>query len=103
MTAQIAFASAFATGQMPNGSHPFTLPVTALFHDGPAPAVWVVRTGSDTLELRRVNIGRYDERTISVIQGLQDGDRVVYQGVHTVSAGEHVRVVPPLHAEDFAS
>ncbi len=103
MTAQIAFASASAAAQTPNGSHPFTLPVTALFHDGPAPAVWVVRTGSDTLELRRVNIGRYDERTISVTLGLQNGDRVVYQGVHTVSAGEHVRVVPPLHPEDFAS
>lgn len=101
MTAQIAFASAAASAQ--SGTHPFTLPVTALFHDGAAPAVWVVRTGADTLELRRVTVGRYDERTISVTQGLKDGDRVLYQGVHTVSAGEHVRVVPPLHPEDFAS
>lgn len=99
MTAQVAFASA----QSQSGPHPFTLPVTALFHDGASPAVWVVRAGSDTLELRRVTVGRYDERTISVTQGLRDGDRVVYQGVHTVSAGEHVRVVPPLHPEDFAS
>ncbi len=99
MTAQIAFAST----QAHSGAHPFTLPVTALFHDGAAPAVWVVRKGADTLELRRVSVGRYDERTISVTQGLQDGDRVVYQGVHTVSAGEHVRVVAPLHPEDFAS
>nr|WP_245965093.1 efflux RND transporter periplasmic adaptor subunit [Trinickia dinghuensis] len=99
MTAQIAFASA----QARTGQHPFTLPVTSLFHDGNSPAVWVVRAGSDTLELRRVSVGRYDERTFSVTQGLQDGDRVVYQGVHTVSAGEHVRVVAPLHPEDFAS
>lgn len=99
MTAQVAFAST----QNQSGAHPFTLPVTALFHDGASPAVWVVRAGSDTLELRRVSVGRYDERTISVTQGLQEGDRVVYQGVHTVSAGEHVRVVPPLHPEDFAS
>ena len=100
MTAQIAFASSQAAAA---GQHPFTLPVTSLFHDGNAPAVWVVRTGTDTLELRRVKVGRYDERTFSVTQGLQDGDRVVYQGVHTVSAGEHVRIVPPLHPEDFAS
>ena len=100
MTAQIAFASSQAAAA---GQHPFTLPVTSLFHDGNAPAVWVVRTGTDTLELRRVTVGRYDERTFSVTQGLQDGDRVVYQGVHTVSAGEHVRIVPPLHPEDFAS
>jgi membrane fusion protein, multidrug efflux system len=101
MTAQIAFSQAMAN--IKPGAHPFTLPVTALFHDGPAPAVWIVRAGSDTLELRRVTVGRYDERTLSVTQGLADGDRVVYQGVHTVSAGEHVRVVPPLHPEDFAS
>ena len=31
------------------------------------------------------------------------GERVVWQGVHTVSAGEKVRVVAPLHPEDFAS
>jgi hypothetical protein len=62
-----------------------------------------VRAGTDTLELRRVSVGRYDERTFSVTTGLRDGERVVYQGVHTVSAGEHVRVVPPLHPEDFGS
>lgn len=99
MTAQIAFASM----QARTGPHPFTLPVTSLFHDGKAPAVWVVRAGTDTLELRRVSVGRYDERTFSVTEGLRDGERVVYQGVHTVSAGEHVRVVPPLHPEDFGS
>ncbi|WP_116140780.1 efflux RND transporter periplasmic adaptor subunit [Trinickia diaoshuihuensis] len=99
MTAQIAFAGA----RPQTTQHPFTLPVTSLFHSGGTPAVWVVRAGTDTLELRRVTVGRYDERTFSVTQGLQDGDRVVYQGVHTVSAGERVRVVPPLHPEDFAS
>ncbi len=99
MTAQIAFASTHTNASQ----HPFTLPVTSLFHEGNAPAVWVVRAGTDTLELRPVTVGRYDERTFSVTQGLQDGDRVVYQGVHTVSAGEHVRVVRPLHPEDFAS
>lgn len=99
MTADVAFA---AVEDAP-ASHPFTLPVTALFHDGNAPAVWVVRAGTDTLELRPVHVARYDERTISVAQGLRDGERVVLQGVHTVSAGEHVRVVAPLHPEDFAS
>ncbi len=80
----------------------FTLPSTALFHDGKLPAVWVV-TGGDTLALRRVDIARYGERTVTVSNGLQAGDRVVWQGVHTVSAGDKVRVVAPLHPEDFAS
>jgi len=101
MTAQIAFSQALANIQP--GAHPFTLPVTALFHDGPAPAVWVVRAKDDTLELRRVEVARFNERTVTVSQGLQPGERVVLQGVHTVSAGEKVRPVAPLHSQDFAS
>lgn len=46
--------------------HAITLPATALFHRGETPAVWVVRKGTDTLELRPVSIGRYDERTVSI-------------------------------------
>lgn len=99
MTANVAFATADETA----GAHPYTLPATALFHQGDAPAVWVVRAGTDTLELRPVRVARYDERTVSVTSGLNDGERVVLQGVHTVSAGQHVRAVPPLHPEDFAS
>ncbi|HLX01741.1 MAG TPA: efflux RND transporter periplasmic adaptor subunit, partial [Trinickia sp.] len=67
------------------------------------PAVWVVRAGSDTLELRTVSIVRYGERTVSVVGGLHDGDRVVMQGVHAVSANQRVQVVAPLHPEDFSS
>lgn len=99
MTANVTFE---ADGDAPAG-HPFTVPVTALFHRGEDPAVWVVRTGSDTLELRSVTVQRYDDRTVSIGSGLHDGDRVMVQGVHAVSAGQHVQVVPPLHPEDFSS
>lgn len=99
MTADVAFE----TPGDATAADPFTLPATALFHLGERPAVWVVRAGSDTLELRPVQVVRYDERTISVASGLHDGERVVLQGVHAVSAGEHVRAVAPLHPEDFAS
>ncbi|KVT04120.1 efflux RND transporter periplasmic adaptor subunit [Burkholderia ubonensis] len=98
MTASVTFDGAAAAAD-----RAITLPATALFHRGEAPAVWVVRKGSDTLELRPVTVGRYDERTVTVTSGLADEDCVVMQGVHTVSAGQHVRVVPPLHAEDFTS
>jgi membrane fusion protein, multidrug efflux system len=97
MTAVVAFDSA----QQTPGAQVFTLPVTALFHDGERPAVWVVRAGADTLESRPVSVVRYDEHTISIAGGLHDGERVVLQGVHTVSAGQHVRAVAPLHPEDF--
>lgn len=99
MTANVTFDAAAG----PAADQAITLPATALFHRGEAPAVWVVRKGSDTLELRAVTIGRYDERTVTVTSGLANDERVVMQGVHTVSAGQHVRIVPPLHAEDLAS
>ncbi|HEY4351363.1 MAG TPA: efflux RND transporter periplasmic adaptor subunit [Paraburkholderia sp.] len=102
MTADVSFARDSGT-QAGTPVASFTLPATALFHDGNAPAVWVVKSGSDTLELRRVQVARFDERTIEISQGLNDGERVVLQGVHTVTAGERVRPVAPLHPEDFAS
>jgi membrane fusion protein, multidrug efflux system len=103
MTADIAPLSSPASNGATAQSGSFTLPVTALFHEGQQPAVWIVRANDDALELRRVTIARYNERTIVVSQGLNDGERVVLQGVHTVSAGEKVRVIAPLHPEDFAS
>ncbi|WP_175123033.1 MULTISPECIES: efflux RND transporter periplasmic adaptor subunit [Achromobacter] len=98
MTANISFDNRSANGQTT-----FTVPATALFHEGREPAVWIVKPDADTLELRRVQVLRYDARTVTLSQGLQAGERVVWQGVHTVSAGEKVRPVPPLHPEDFAS
>ncbi|CAE6782298.1 efflux RND transporter periplasmic adaptor subunit [Paraburkholderia haematera] len=116
MTADIALAAASPSDSSGNSdansatgeSSSFTVPATALFHDGTQPAVWVVRPadnapGVGTLELRRVTVIRYNERTIVIGQGLKNGERVVLQGVHTVTAGEKVHVIPPLHPEDFAS
>jgi multidrug efflux system membrane fusion protein len=100
MTADVTPVTPLAPSQA-NGS--FTLPVTALFHAGRQPAVWVVRAAANALELRPVTVTRYNERTIVVSDGLKDGERVVLQGVHTVSAGEKVNVIAPLHPEDFAS
>ncbi|WP_407670679.1 efflux RND transporter periplasmic adaptor subunit [Paraburkholderia megapolitana] len=97
MTADVAL-----NGNAAQSAASFTVPATALFHDGNAPAVWVVRT-DDVLELRRVQVARYEERTVAISNGLKNGERVVLQGVHTVTAGEKVRVMAPLHPEDFAS
>ncbi len=102
MTADVAFAQAAASSASGTPAQSFTLPSTALFHTGKLPAVWIVKA-DNALELRRVEVSRYGERTVTVSQGISAGDRVVWQGVHTVSAGEKVRVVAPLHPEDFAS
>ena len=97
MTADIKFESS------PGIKGAFTLPSTALFHDNGHTAVWGVKKPGDALELRRVDVVRYGERTVTITGGIEDGERIVWQGVHTVSAGEKVRVVAPLHPEDFAS
>ena len=101
MTADIELAASANRASQPDAS--FTVPATALFHDGTQPAVWIVRATDNALELRRVTVSRYNERTVVIAQGIKDGERVVLQGVHTVTAGEKVRAIAPLHPEDFAS
>jgi RND family efflux transporter MFP subunit len=76
------------------------VPATALFHDKERPAVWVVRTADSTLELRGVTVSRYGEHDVWISAGLSGGERVLMQGVHTVSAGEKVEPVAPPHPED---
>ena len=77
-----------------------SIPVTALFHQGEHPAVWVIRPADATLELRPVTIDRYGEHDVLIASGLQAGERVVMQGVHTVSIGEKVVPIAPPHPED---
>jgi multidrug efflux system membrane fusion protein len=78
------------------GAPSFELPASAIFHQGAQPAVWVVRPRDSTLELRAVTTSGYDDQTATVTEGLQDGERVVLAGVHTVYAGESVHPVAPL-------
>jgi RND family efflux transporter MFP subunit len=82
----------------PSSATLFDIPATALFHDGAAPAVWVIRADS-TLELRRVRVQSHAERTSSVV-GLKAGETIVLAGVHTVYAGERVQAAPPLFAAE---
>jgi multidrug efflux system membrane fusion protein len=79
----------------------FKIPATAIFHQGSAPAVWVIRANS-TLELRPVTVSAYTERTAVVTSGLAEGDSLVLAGVHTVFAGQRVSAVKPLFAGDGA-
>ena len=74
----------------------FTLPTTAIFHQGNAPAVWVINPGAATLELRPVTVRSYSDHSTTISGGLKDGESVVLAGVHTVYAGEHVSPVRPL-------
>src|SRR6185312_15438072 len=73
----------------------FTVPSTAIFHQGKSPAVWVLGA-NNVLELRPVTVHSYSDHSTVVGGGLNDGDVVVLAGVHTVYAGEHVTPVRPL-------
>jgi RND family efflux transporter MFP subunit len=94
MTAQVALSAPGGAGRE------VRIPATALFHDKEQPAVWVVRPADSTLELRVVSVARYSERAVWLHAGLAPGERVVMQGVHTVSAGEKVEPLAPPHPED---
>ena len=97
-----ATAGAGAGNAVPGGiaarAPTFTLPATAIFHQGNSPAVWVVASNS-TLELRPVSVSIYTDHSTVVTKGLEDGDTVVLAGVHTVYAGEHVTATRPLFDE----
>ncbi len=68
------------------------LPMTALFHDGPDPAVWVVTPGGDHVALRRVAIAAYLDNQIAVAGGLNTGDTVVTAGAFKLTSQDHVRI-----------
>lgn len=92
MTATVLF-----TG--PDDAHApprFVLPATALFHDGDAPAVWVVQQPESTLALRQVTVVSQNADTVQVSGELSPGDTVVAQGAHTVSKDMKVIVMPEL-------
>jgi RND family efflux transporter MFP subunit len=78
----------------------FKIPATAVFHRGKDPAVWIIRPSDSSLELRPVTVRSYTERGALVSAGLQRGDTVVLAGVHTVYAGQRVKVIKPLFADD---
>ncbi|WP_232511855.1 efflux RND transporter periplasmic adaptor subunit [Herbaspirillum sp. meg3] len=78
------------------------IPATALFHQGNRPAVWIVRPADGKLELRPVIVSAYGERSVTLSDGVAGGEKIVVQGVHTLTAGEKVKPIAPLHAEDFA-
>jgi RND family efflux transporter MFP subunit len=97
-------ADAAASGQAaPNvggPEHTFTVPATAIFHQGNLPAVWVINSNTSTLELRPVSVRSYSDHSTVITSGLQDGETVVLAGVHTVYAGEHVTPVKPLFDDE---
>lgn len=68
------------------------VPLSALLNEGTGPEVFMLAKADGTLERRKVALLGYDGRDAILAGGLNDGDRVITLGVHTLRAGE--RVVP---------
>lgn len=70
-----------------------TIPVGALFRDGPDWATYVVRDGRAALQ--RITLGERNEDYAQVLEGLRDGDQVILHPSDQVVAGVAVTPVAP--------
>jgi len=85
---------ASVTGGISLNSPPvMTVPVTALTSAEGKPAVWVVDPASNTVQLRNVEIIRFDPSLIMISQGLRDGEVVVTAGANILHPGQKVRLL----------
>ena len=73
------------------------LPITAIFQQGSAPAVWVVDRASGAVSLRPVTVLRWRDDAAVISAGLSDGDIVVTAGVHKLDAGQRVTPRPAVN------
>lgn len=85
MTATVRFDASAADA--------LVVPRTAIFQYGDQPAVWIVGP-DDTVALRPVAVGAYQDVGATIVAGLKPGERIAAAGVHKLNAGEKVRPVP---------
>jgi membrane fusion protein, multidrug efflux system len=69
------------------------IPASALTRSEGHPAVWVVDPETLTISARNVEILRFDPATVTVSQGLDEGDVVVTAGVQALHPGQKVRLL----------
>ena len=65
-----------------------SVPVAAVFRDGPRDAVWVVEGG--VARTRAVRLGAEGESAVEVVTGLTEGERVVVSGNDRVRDGQRL-------------
>lgn len=91
MTAEVSVADA-------DDPEELLIPMSALFHRGVAPAVWVVDERTGKLALVPVRVARYSDQGVVIAAGLRPGEEVVLKGVNELYQGERVRVTAPADA-----
>ncbi|WP_156478580.1 efflux RND transporter periplasmic adaptor subunit [Anaerosporomusa subterranea] len=83
MTAKVAVAPK-------NGKVLAYIPLSAIYHSGDTPSVWVVKDHAVTLV--PVRVGRFADNKVEIQEGLENGAVVVTAGVHKLQEGEKVRI-----------
>jgi RND family efflux transporter MFP subunit len=68
------------------------VPIGALFDSGAGPGVWTVVDAPVRVTWRTIKVNRIDDETVSVSEGLKQGERVVSLGAHVLHEGQRVRV-----------
>jgi RND family efflux transporter MFP subunit len=85
---------AAVTGTMQMEAVPLIeIPASALTKFDGHPAVWVVDPQTLTVSARNVELLRFDPATVTVSQGLDEGDVVVTAGVQALHPGQKVRLL----------
>ena len=69
------------------------IPSSALIEFNGRPAVWIVDPEARTVDIRNVDVQRFDPATVTVSQGLDIGDIVVTAGVQALRPGQKVRLI----------
>ena len=70
----------------------FSLPLTALLDQDGKSLVWVVDPKTLTVSTKLVAVGARADGQIAVTNGLNEGDRVVIAGVHSLTPGQAVKL-----------
>ena len=68
------------------------LPATALLEKDGKAFVWVVDAAKSTVTPREVTVGSREGDRIAVTSGITAGERIVVAGVHSLTAGQQVKV-----------
>jgi membrane fusion protein, multidrug efflux system len=69
------------------------VPSSALTEFNGHPAVWIVDPKALTVEIRNVEVLRFDPASVTISQGLATGDVVVTAGVQALRPGQMVRLL----------
>jgi hypothetical protein len=76
------------------------VPIGALFDAGTGPGVWTVVAPPARVTWRPIKVHRIDDETVSVSEGLKQGDRVVSLGAHALHEGQEVRLAAEASGRD---